>query len=107
MADANANIRIDVDTSAALANIKNLQRQISMFHSQMASGGAKAAAASAQMSQSLINGINATKGFSAQLTTISSSSEAFTTALEKNKLSMGQYFRFAGASTKTFGKLFK
>jgi TP901 family phage tail tape measure protein len=107
MADANANIRIDVDTSAALANIKNLQRQISMFHSQMAQGGAKAAAASAQMSQSLINGINATKGFSAQLTTISSSSEAFTTALEKNKLSMGQYFRFAGASTKTFGKLFK
>ncbi len=107
MADANANIRIDVDTSAALANIKNLQRQISMFHSQMAQGGAKAAAASAQMSQSLINGINATKGFSAQLTTISSSSQAFTTALEKNKLSMGQYFRFAGASTKTFGKLFK
>jgi TP901 family phage tail tape measure protein len=107
MADANANIRIDVDTSAALANIKNLQRQISMFHSQMAQGGAKAAAASAQMSQSLINGINATKGFSAELTTISSSSQAFTTALEKNKLSMGQYFRFAGASTKTFGKLFK
>jgi TP901 family phage tail tape measure protein len=107
MADANANIRIDVDTSAALANIKNLQRQISMFHSQMAQGGAKAAAASAEMSQSLVNGINATKNFSAQLTTINSSSQAFTTALEKNKLSMGQYFRFAGASTKTFGKLFK
>ena len=107
MAEANANIRIDVDTSAALANIKNLQRQISMFHSQMAQGGAKAAAASAQMSQSLVNSINATKGFSAQLTTINSSSQAFTAALEKNQLSMGQYFRFAGASTKTFGKLFK
>ena len=107
MADANANIRIDVDTSDALAQIKSLQRQISIFHTSMAQGGKAAAAQSAKMQANLVNSINATKGFSAQMTTISTSTESFTNSLEKNKFSMGQYFRYAGASTKTFGKLFK
>ena len=107
MADANANIRIDVDTSAALSQIKELQRQISVFHSRMAQSGKAAAAESAKMQSNLINSINATKGFSAGMTSIRTSTESFTNSLEKNKFSMGEYFRYAGASTKTFGKLFK
>ena len=107
MADANANIRIDVDTSAALSQIKELQRQISVFHSRMAQSGKAAAAESAKMQANLINSINATKGFSAGMTSIRTSTESFTNSLEKNKFSMGEYFRYAGASTKTFGKLFK
>ena len=107
MADANANIRIDVDTSAALNQIKELQRQISIFHSRMAQSGKAAAAQSAKMQANLINSINATKGFSASMTTIRTATESFTNSLEKNKFSMGEYFRYAGASTKTFGRLFK
>ena len=107
MADANANIRIDVDTSAALSQIKELQRQISIFHSRMAQSGKAAAAESAKMQANLINSINATKGFSAGMTNIRTATESFTNSLEKNKFSMGEYFRYAGASTKTFGKLFK
>jgi TP901 family phage tail tape measure protein len=38
---------------------------------------------------------------------VRTSTESFTHALENNKLSMTQYFRYAGASTKSFGKLFK
>jgi len=107
MADANANIRIDVDTSQALSEIKALQRQISIFHSSMAQSGKAAAAQSAKMQANLINSINAGSGFQASMTSIKSTTESFTNALEKNKLSMGQYFRYAGASTKSFGKLFK
>jgi TP901 family phage tail tape measure protein len=107
MADANANIRIDVDTSAALQQIKELQRQISVFHSRMAQSGKQAAAESAKMQANLVNSINATKGFAAGMTNIRTSTESFTNSLEKNKFSMGEYFRYAGASTKTFGKLFK
>jgi TP901 family phage tail tape measure protein len=108
MADSEANIRIDIDTSSALASIKNLQRQISAFHTQMqASGNAANAALSKNMQKSLVDSINATGKFSANLTTIKSTTESFTNALEKNKLSMGEYFRYAGASTKTFGRLFK
>jgi TP901 family phage tail tape measure protein len=38
---------------------------------------------------------------------VRTSTESFTHALENNKLSMGQYFRYAGGATKTFGRMFK
>jgi TP901 family phage tail tape measure protein len=41
------------------------------------------------------------------MTRVNSTTEAFTTALEKNKLTMGQYFRYAGGASKTFGRAFK
>ena len=106
MADIQANIGIGVDTSQALAAIRQLQREISVFHTLMAKGGAAAAAKSMAMQQGLINTINETGKFSASMTRISSSTESFTNALEKNKLSMGQYFRYAGGASKTFGKAF-
>lgn len=106
MADIQANIGIGVDTSQALAAIRQLQREISVFHTLMAKGGANAAAKSMAMQQGLINTINETGKFSASMTRISSSTESFTNALEKNKLSMGQYFRYAGGASKTFGKVF-
>ena len=107
MADIQSNIDINIDTSGALASIKSLQRQISAFHTQMAKSGAVSNASLANMQQNLINGVNASGAFSAQMKTIKTTTESFTTSLEKNKLSMGEYFRYAGASTKTFGKLFK
>jgi len=107
MADIQSNIEINIDTSQALSSIKLLQSQISAFNTQMAKSGAAANAAAANMQQNLINSINQTGKFSAQMKTIKSTTESFTNALEKNQLSMREYFRYAGASTKTFGKLFK
>jgi TP901 family phage tail tape measure protein len=104
--DANAKIRVDIDTAAALANIKNLQRQISAFHTSMAKGGAAAAATSLNLQQGLLNSINQTGQFSATIKNVKSTTESFTNALEKNKLSMREYFRYSAASTKTFGRFF-
>jgi TP901 family phage tail tape measure protein len=59
------------------------------------------------MSRNLINSINATKKFAASYATVQSATQSFTTSLEKNKFSMGQYFKYAAGSTKTFGRLFK
>ena len=106
MAEANANIRVGVDTSDALVQLKALQRRIAELHSTMARGGAAAAAEAQNFQRNLVNVINNTGQFSASLTRISSTADSFTNALEKNKLSMGEYFRFAGASTKTFSKVF-
>jgi TP901 family phage tail tape measure protein len=105
--DANARIRVDIDTAAALANIKNLQRQISTFHTSLAKSGAQATASSLQLQQSLINGINRTGQFSAGIKNIKTTTDSFTNSLQKNKLSMGEYFRYSGAATKTFGRFFK
>jgi peptidoglycan hydrolase-like protein with peptidoglycan-binding domain len=107
MADIESNIHVNIDTTGALASLKGLQRQISTFHSTMQKSGAASAATSASMQSNLMNQINASGKFSASMQRIQTTSESFTTSLEKNKLSMGEYFRYAGASTKTFGKLFK
>jgi TP901 family phage tail tape measure protein len=104
--DANARIRVDIDTAEALANIKNLQRQISAFHTNMAKGGAAAAATSLNLQQGLLNSINRTGQFSATIKNVRSTTESFTNSLEKNKLSMREYFRYSGAATKTFGRFF-
>jgi TP901 family phage tail tape measure protein len=108
MADAEANLRIGIDANDALATIRNLQRQISVFHSSLQqSGNAANAAFSQNMQRNLVASVNATRNFSASLTNIKSTAESFSQSLEANKLSMGEYFKFAGGATKSFGKVFK
>ena len=108
MADIRSNINVNIDTANALAAIKQLQAQISAFHSSIRnSGNAANQALSDNLTKNLVNSINATKQFSASMTTVNSRTQAFTSALEKNKFSLGQYFRYGMATTKTFGKVFK
>ena len=107
MADVNANIGVRIDTSDALAQLKALQRQISPFHPSIARSSESAALSQRSLQKNLIGSINAIGAFSAELRTVRTSAETFTNSLEKNKFSMREYFRYAGASTKTFGKLFK
>lgn len=106
MADIESNINIDINTSDALAGLRALQREISVFHQTMAKSGAVSNAKLANMQQNLTNGINATGQFSASMQTVKTTTESFTSALEKNKLSMGQYFRYAGSQVGGFRKLF-
>jgi TP901 family phage tail tape measure protein len=107
MADVNANIGVNIDTSAALAQLKALQRQISQFHTSIAKSSETATLAQRDLQKNFLNSVNAIGAFSAELRTVKTTSESFTDSLQKNKFSMREYFRYAGASTKTFGKLFK
>jgi len=107
MADVQSNIHVNIDTSEALASIKLLQKQISAFHTSMAKSGAAAAAVSANMQQNLINSLNATGKWSASMRTVKTTTESFTTALEKNKLSMRDYYRYSMGATRSFGRFFK
>jgi TP901 family phage tail tape measure protein len=107
MSDVNANISVNIDTSAALAELKSLQRQISLFHSSIAKSSASASIAQRQLQQDFLNSVNATGQFAAQIRTIKTAAESFTTSLEKNKFSMREYFRYGIASSKSFGKLFR
>jgi TP901 family phage tail tape measure protein len=73
----------------------------------MAKSGASASAVAANQAQNLMNSINATGQFQASMRTVTTSTESFTNALEKNKLTSREYFRYTGAATKTFGRLFR
>ena len=107
MADVQSNIDIRIDTSSALSSIKLLQSQLSAFQNSMSKSSAANAATAANMQQNLINNINATGKFNASIRTVKSTTESFTNALEKNKLSLGEYFKYSTASTKSFGRVFK
>ena len=107
MADIETNVNINIDTSDALSQLKLLQQQISAFQQAMKNAGAANAQAAAQMQSNLVNSINATGKFRANIQTIKTTAESFTESLEKNKMSIGEYFRYAGGASKTFGKLFK
>lgn len=107
MADVNANIGINIDSASAIAELKSLQRQISQFHTSIAKSSATAATAQAGLQKNLLNTVNAIGAFSASMVNVKTTSQAFTDSLEKNKFSMREYFRYATASTKSFGKLFK
>jgi TP901 family phage tail tape measure protein len=106
MADVNARLGVSLDTSDALAQLKDLQRRISQFHSSIANTSDAAAVAQRKLQANFVNSINAIGGFAAELRTVKTTAETFTNSLEKNKLSLGQYFKFAAGSTKTFGKFF-
>jgi TP901 family phage tail tape measure protein len=106
MADVESNINVNIDTSSALASIRRLQSELSAFHTSMAKGGAAAAATSAQLQQGLMNSLNATGQFTASMKRVSSTTESFTSSLEKNKLSMREYFRYSAGSFKTFSTIF-
>lgn len=106
MADVNANIGVNIDTSNALAQIKGLQRQLSEFYTSISRSSETAALAQRDLQRNLVNSVNSLGGFSAELRTIKTTAESFTNSLEKNKFSMREYFRYAAASTKTFSRLF-
>jgi Phage-related minor tail protein len=107
MADIQSNINVNVDTSGAISAIKNLQREISAVQQELNRGTATQVSAAAKQQQNLINNLNATRMFSAEIKNIKTTTESFTTALEKNKLSLGQYFRYSIAATKSFGGAFQ
>ena len=108
MTDINSNINLNIDTDDAIANIKRLQAQISVFHQQMLrSGSAANEQISRNLQSNLMKNIDATGKFTASIRTIQDETESFTQALEKNQMSMGQYFRYAGGATKTFGRTIK
>lgn len=106
MADFQANVGVNFDASNALAAIKQLQSQIADLNRTLSQGSAVNSAAAKNFQRNLVADINASGKFVARMQQIQSTTEQFTTALERNKLSMGQYFRYAASTTKTFGNKF-
>jgi TP901 family phage tail tape measure protein len=106
MADIESNIDININSAQAISAIKQLQAQLSRFYQDLSKSGAKAAADAADLQNRLVGSINATGKFAASIRNVTTTTESFTDSLERNKLSMGQYFRFAGSQVSGFRKVF-
>jgi len=110
LADVNSNININFNTAAALAQLRSLQAGLSRFHQSLAEGNLAAANAQKGLNAQLIQSVGATGKFSASQVKVAGSTLAFTSALEKNKLSLREYYRYtmaaATANTRVMGKAF-
>ena len=110
MADVNSNININFNTAAALAQLRQLQAGLSKFHQSLAEGNLAAANAQKGLNAQLLQSVGATGKFSASQVKVAGSTLAFTSALEKNKLSLREYYRYtmaaATANTRVLGRAF-
>jgi hypothetical protein len=106
MADVNANIQISLDTSQAQAQLRQLQSQISAFNQSFTAINSQGAQQAQAMNRALMDGINATKMFNARIVPVTSTVERFSNALEKGKLSLGDYTRYATSQLPGMRKVF-
>ena len=106
MSDVNANIRIGVDSTQAISSLRSLQTQISTFNKSIIASNAQAMAAQSSALSGLAAQIGATKQFSTSIVNVESSVSRLGKAIDKNKLTLGEYFRYGTASTKSFGRVF-
>jgi len=107
LADVNANIGINFDTSQALAQLRQLQAGLSRFNQTLTQGNVAAMNAQKGLNSQLIQAINATGKFVATQKDVATSTSSFTQALEKNQMSMRQYFRYTAAAATQNTKVFK
>jgi hypothetical protein len=106
LSDVNANIGINFDTQQALASLRQLQAGLSRFNQSLTQGNVAAANAQKGLNAQLMQAINATGKFSASQRSVATSTTAFTNALEKNQLSMREYFRYTAAAATSNSKVF-
>ena len=104
--DVNSNIFINVDTSSAMAQLRALEKELTALNRALVVGTKTAAAAQSKYAQGLLHNVNATGQWTASMTRMKTATEQFSTALDRSKLSLKDYFRYGVASTKTFGKVF-
>jgi hypothetical protein len=104
--DTNSNIFINIDTSQAMTQLRLLEKELTTINRSLIVGTKTAAAAQSKYAQSLLHNVNATGQWTASMTRMSTASEQFAKNLDKQKLSLKEYFRYGAASTKTFGKMF-
>ena len=106
--DVSANINVNFDTREALRSLRQLQAGLSRFNQALTQGNVAAANAQKGLTDQLIQSINATGKFVASQKEISTSTKQFTDALEKNKFSLREYWRYTAATatqnTKVFSK---
>jgi len=107
LSDVNANISINFDTGQALASLRQLQAGLSRFNQSLTQGNVAAANAQKGLNDQLMQAINATGKFVATQKDIATSTSSFTSALEKNQLSMREYFRYTAAAATANTKVFK
>mgnify|MGYP003332935763 FL=1 len=107
MSDVNANVHINIDSSAALVNLKRLESEINQFQRTVASSNLSAAQNQQALNRALLDGIKHTGMFDAKMVNAHDTVSRFNDQLDRGKLSLGQYTRYAASQLPGMSRVFK
>lgn len=97
MANVNANVNVIVNTQQAQAQLRLLTTEINNFNKQSFAANSAAARQQKALNQALIDGVRTSGQFSTSIVPITSAVDRFSDSLERGKLSLGQYTRYAAS----------
>ena len=106
MSNVNANINVLVNTKQSISQLQALQQQINSLNKSVLATGSAGAAKQRQWTNSLIQGAQASGQFSTRIVPMTTAVDGFTRALDRNKLSLGQYTRYAGSQIPGMRRMF-
>ena len=106
-APVNANINILVNTQQAMSQLRALQGQISTLNSSISATSGTAAAQQAALAKAFRDSANASRMWNARIVPINTAVDQFTTALDKGRMSLGQYTRYAASQLPGMSRVFR
>lgn len=107
MSNVNANINVLINTQGAVGGLRALQSQINNFNQSIAASNAAMATSQKQLTANLASQIAATGAFTTSFQKVETSASRLQTAIDKNRLTLGEYFKYGIASSGAFGRVFQ
>jgi TP901 family phage tail tape measure protein len=102
MTAVNAIINVDINTAQAQAELQRLSAQVNAFNRTLNTTTAAAGRMAADFNSKAVG-----KAFTAQMIPVVSSVDQFSNALEKNKLTLGEYSRYAASQLPGMSRMFR
>lgn len=106
-APVNANINVLVNTQQAMAQLRALQGQVATLNNSISATSGAAAAQQAALAKGLKDSANASRMWQARIVPMSTATDQFSQALDKGRMSLGQYTRFAASQLPGMSRVFK
>jgi len=106
-APVNATINIFANTDQAVAQFRSLQAQVATLNKTVAATSGAAVAQQAALNKALMDGANASRMWNARIVPMNTAVGQFSDALDKGRMSLGQYTRHAASQLPGMSRVFK
>lgn len=106
-APVNANINILVNTQQAMAQLRALQSQVATLNNRISATSGAAAAQQAALAKAFKDSANASRMWNARIVPMNTAVNQFSDALDKGRMSLGQYTRYAASQLPGMSRVFR
>lgn len=107
MSDVTSNINIEINSSGALAQLKKLETEINSFQRSVSTANSTLAARQEAINRAFVDGINNTGAFNSRIIDVHDNMSRLSTAIDKGKLSLGEYTRYAASQLPGMSRVFR